>query len=265
VLDVSPWAGLRLIEPATGGNRTRNVWLGELDGAPVAVRRSRRPDPSLAWELDLMARLDRAGFRVPTVIPSGDGRPSVGGVVVQRWLDGREPSIDDDWRAVAAELQKLHRVTIGWAQRPGCCIVTELRATRRSVDADLDRVPPEVADLALAVFDRVPSRVPAAVIHGDPGPANVRIADDGQVGLLDWDESRVDVVWHDLSNLGLQVLDTADHDAANRLSDAWEAVNAWQAEPAYARRRLARLAEGAAGDAAGRRPVTDSRDRPAGR
>ena len=57
----------------------------------------------------------------------------------------------------------------------------------------------------------------------------------------DWDESRVDVVWHDLSNLGVQVLDDARHVAALRLSDAWEAANAWLLEPDYARRRLARL------------------------
>ena len=244
MLDVTPWAGLRLIEPATGGNRNGGVWRGELDGAPVAVRRSRRSAPSLAWELNLMARLDRDGFRVPTVIPSSDGRLSVSGVVVQRWLDGREPSTSDDWRAVAAELQRLHATTASFGQRPGCCAVTELRAGRRSVDADLDRIPPEVETLVLAVFESL-GPLPTAMIHGDPGPGNIRIGTDGSVGLLDWDESRVDVVWHDLSNLGVQVLGDADHATANRLSDAWEAVNAWQAEPAYAWRRLARLGGGA--------------------
>lgn len=70
---------------------------------------------------------------------------------------------------------------------------------------------------------------------------NLHITDDGQLGLLDWDESRVDVTWHDLSNLGIQVLDDDAHERAQRLSDVWEAANAWTAEPDYARRRLARL------------------------
>lgn len=243
MFDVTPWPGLRLIEAAAGGHRGK-VWRGERDGRPVAVRRSRRPPASLAWELDLLDDLGRAGFQVPAVVPAADGQRSVGGVVVQRWLEGREPTTDDDWRTVAAELQRLHRATAGRAQRPGCCAVTELGAVRRSVDADLDRLPPEVVAPVLGVFDGVPSRVPVAAIHGDPGPANIRITDEGRVGLLDWDESRVDLVWHDLSNLGVQVLDDADHAAAMRLSDAWEAVNAWLVEPAYARRRLARLEAG---------------------
>ena len=77
-------------------------------------------------------------------------------------------------------------------------------------------------------------------MHGDPAGSNVRIAD-GLVWLLDWNESRVDLVWHDLSNLGVAVLDPIAHAQAQRLSDAWEAINAWQVEPGYACMRLQRL------------------------
>lgn len=70
---------------------------------------------------------------------------------------------------------------------------------------------------------------------------NIRIGDSDVVGLLDFDESRVDVAWHDLSNLGIQVLDDADHAQAARLSDAWEAANGWVLEPQYAQRRLEAL------------------------
>ena len=70
---------------------------------------------------------------------------------------------------------------------------------------------------------------------------NIRIDEDGGVGFLDWDESRVDLVWHDLSNLGVQVLDDDEHVRAERLSNCWEAANAWTAEPNYARTRLANL------------------------
>jgi hypothetical protein len=40
----------------------------------------------------------------------------------------------------------------------------------------------------------------------------------------------------------VQVLDDDRHRLARRLSDAWEAVNAWIAEPNYARMRLGNLA-----------------------
>jgi Ser/Thr protein kinase RdoA (MazF antagonist) len=158
-------------------------------------------------------------------------------VVVQTWLDGRQPSSEADWGRVARELQRLHSATADHRQRPGCATVRELRAKRRSVDADLDAIPPEITDRILAVFDRL-GNVPLAVVHGDPGSENIRIGADGTVSLVDWDESRVDLTWHDLSNLGVQVLDDDDHHRAQLLSNAWEAANGWASEPEYALRRF---------------------------
>lgn len=248
--DPTPWPGLELGPPVDGGTRSR-VWRGRLvEGAggragserAVAVRRSRRSGPSLAWELDLLTRLDAAGFLVPTPIPAADGRPHVDGVVVQRWIDGHPPTSDADWERVATELRRLHRAAIDVGQRPDCCAVTDLARHRRSVDADLDRVPATVERRVVEVFASLADRSPV-LIHGDPGPENLRIGDDGRVGLLDWDESRLDLDWHDLSNLGIAVLDPADQARAERLSHAWEAVNGWVVEPDYARRRLAALDE----------------------
>ena len=195
---------------------------------------------SLAWELDLMERLSVAGFLVPVTHPADDGRASIGGVVVQSWLDGRAPETEADWRAVVAELQRLHLALARHDQRPECAAVSQLAHARRSVDADLDAIPAAVVDRAIEVFAAC-ADVPTAVIHGDPTPGNIRITPGGRVGLIDWDESRVDHVWHDLSNLGVQVLDDSSHARAEQLSHAWEAVNAWAIEPGYARRRFAQL------------------------
>lgn len=241
--NLDPWPGLELIQAVADGNRSQ-VWRGTAvsgtEPIAVSIRRSRRSSKSLEWELDLMQTLDAAGFRVPTVVRTPAGLRSVDGVVVQRWLEGRQPRSDDDWRLVAAELRRLHELTAGRAQRPGCTSVRDLATARTSVDADLDAMPVDAAAKVVEVFGRLPASVPEAVIHGDPGPENIRIGDDGSVGLLDWDESRVDVVWHDLSNLSVQVLGD-DHRAAVRLSHAWEAANGWVVEPAYARRRLSLL------------------------
>lgn len=231
------WSELRLVERVRVGNRNE-VWAGELGGERVAVRRSRRSPVSLAWELDVLARAHGAGVGVALPVASDDGRPSVGGVVVQPWIEGRVPTSGDDWHAVAAALQRVH--TVQGDQRPGACVVTELGDRRRSIDADLDRVPTDVGRLIVEVFRRC-ADAPVSLIHGDPEPSNIRIDADDRVWLLDWDESRVDMTWHDLSNLGIRVLDDADHDRAALLSHAWEAVNAWVVEPRYARTRLAEL------------------------
>ncbi len=208
----------------------------------MAIRHSRRSAPSLDWELDLLDHLDGHGFVVPTVIVADDGRHHVDGLVVQRWLDGSEPATTGDWRRVGRELVRLHALTADHPQRPGCCRVDELDRRRRSVDADLDRVPAEVAALAVGIFASV-GEAPVGVVHGDVHAANLRVGSDGRVGFLDWDESRVDVTWHDLSVfdagiLGHDGLDRATTERARRLSHAWEVVNAWVTEPNYASRRL---------------------------
>jgi len=75
-----------------------------------------------------------------------------------------------------------------------------------------------------------------AVLHGDPGLANIRITPSG-VGLLEWDESRVDA-----TDLDLAVLPGADlppdrlavvHAAAT----AWETANGWIILPRLHRTR----------------------------
>lgn len=235
-IDTTPWARLRLVEPVAGGHRNE-VWRGELDGAVVAVRRSRRTAASLAWELDVIERVAAAGVGVADVVPTDAGARSAGGIVVQRWVEGCEPSGERDWHLVADSLRLVHRVEVD--QRPGASSVTELHEHSVSVDAVLGALPDDVRRRVLDVFHSFDD-APVGLIHGDPGASNVRIADD-RVWLLDWDESRVDVTWHDLSNLGVPVLDDPTHSRAQLLSHAWEAANAWTTEPTYARDRLAAL------------------------
>ena len=238
-LDTTPWPGLTYVEEITEGSRNR-VWRGVLGAIDVSVRESRRSLLSLDWELDLIEYLDDLGFLVASVIRTRHGARHNGGVVVQRWLPGRAPESQRDWLAVAACLQALHRATTAYPQRPDCLTVTELTVQSRSLDADLRVLPADVAADVLAAFATV-SDCATSVVHGDPGAANLRITEAGDVGLLDFDESRVDVTWHDLSNLGICVLDPADHVRARRLSDAWETANGWTLENAHAQRRLESL------------------------
>lgn len=236
--DTAPWTGLTLDARLDHGSRSE-VWSGRLRGHRVAVRRPRRGRASLAWELDLMGHLDAHGVLVPTVVRTDDGRRAVGGVVVQHWLAGRmvEPT---DVAAVAAQLRRVHGLTTGWPQRPGCATLPELPHVRRSLDADLDALPDDVTAVVVDVFEAA-SGLPTSVIHGDPSRSNVRITAGGEVALLDWDESRVDVTLLDLADLGADVLPSHEHALARQLADAWEVACSWTIEPDYARRRLARL------------------------
>jgi Ser/Thr protein kinase RdoA (MazF antagonist) len=169
-----------------------------------------------------------------------DGRQHVNGVVVQRWLHGRPPESDQDWQLVAATLQRLHHLTAEYPQRPGCYAVAQLTRSSLSVDADINSLPTDVASVVLSVFANV-AEMPVSVIHGDPMAGNLRIDDSEVVGLLDFDESRVDVAWHDLSNLGIQILNDSDRAQAAQLSDAWETANGWIPERDYALSRLSAL------------------------
>jgi Ser/Thr protein kinase RdoA (MazF antagonist) len=238
-VDTSAWSDVRVESRVEGGHRNE-VWSGSSPVGRVAIRRSRRSAESLAWELDLLTELRGDGFLVPRPLRTDDGRLSDGGVVVQQWIDGFEPKGRSDWELVATELRHLHARSTSHRQRPGCHMVTELDRSSRSVDADMSALPDDAAAEVLAVFAAM-SGVATSVVHGDPGPSNLRITDDGRVGLLDWDESLVDLVHLDLANLGVQVLSDDEHQQALRCAHAWEAANAWTAEPSYARQRLARL------------------------
>ena len=237
--EVSAWSGVVLGDVLAGGHRSAVVeaCCGE---ERLVVRRSRRSAASLQWELELLVELDRRGFLVPTPVPADDGSLRVDAVSLHRWVDGREPSSEADWALVIGELRRVHREFAGHPQRPDCSTVLGLRTARSSVDADLDAVPDDVAAVCLGHLERVADS-PVSLIHGDPGPDNIRITADGRVGLIDWDESRVDVSDLDLANLGVPALDGERRRLVERAADAWECLNAWVAEPGYARRRFDQL------------------------
>jgi len=161
------------------------------------------------------------------------------GTVVFGWLDGDPPRDEADWRRVAAELVRLHDLTRGHRQRPGFRSTRDLLVADRGGDVDLTLMPPRAVAACRAAWAALPE-LPPAVVHGDPGPGNIRIQDN-TVGFLDWDESRVDNPAVDLAELPVRVL-PRDIDAAAKLAaEAWEAANGWQAEPDHARRCLDRL------------------------
>ena len=239
VSDLAPWAPDATVEGRLGAGMRGAVYRVRLSGEPAVARRSTRAPASLEWELDLLEFLSANQFVVPSVVRTAAGARHAGGVIVTRWIDGRPPADDHDWRAVADELGRLHRLTVGWPPRPGFRSARDLLTEWRGGDVDLSRMPGEVVRLVRSAWDELPSG-PYPVIHGDPGPSNVKLVD-GRVALLDWDEARVDCPWFDLADLPVRVLDEAVTSFARAAAHAWEAANGWIVEPAYARWRLGLL------------------------
>ncbi len=240
-VDLAAWEHVELVGPLGGGHRTE-VHEVVVDGERAVARRTTRSAASLDWELDLLEMLTGEEFVVPQVIATPDGRRHVDGVVVQTWLDGVPPAADADWERVRVEIERLHRLTRGWPQRPGCRSVVELGRGDRSGDADLSTMPDDAVEDCLRAWRRL-GGLPRSVIHGDPGADNLRLTETA-VGLLDWDEARVDVSAFDLADLPHRPLTEPLATVSGCAADAWEAANGWAIEPTYARRRLARLRAG---------------------
>jgi Ser/Thr protein kinase RdoA (MazF antagonist) len=235
------WPAVHPGEPLGGGNRNA-VLSATLNGVRVVARQSRRAEDALAWEMDLLTELAAAGFIVPRPILTQDGRRFQDGVCVLSWLDGDPPTSDDDWRRVAVTVQRLHGVTAGRSQRPGFAGTRELLAQTMGGDIDLTAMPADGVARCRAAWHAIREEH-RTVVHGDPGAQNLRLTGAG-VGILDWDEARVDA----------SVLDLAEHPlaaefiqppgrlaAARTAATAWEAANGWLIEPDYARRKLAAL------------------------
>ena len=237
---LAAWGLPTLVGPLGGGNRNTVVEV-RLGGERLVARRSRREPASLDWEVSLLDHLARHGMTVPAVIPSLDGRLHIEGVVVQSWLDGTRPGARD-WPLVAATLRCLHALTAAWPQRPGFAGTRELLSATRGGDVDLAIMPAEAVAACRRAWARL-GGTPEAVVHGDPGPANIRISAAG-VGLIDCDEARVDHIDLDLAELPGSPLPPGRLAEARAAATAWEAASGWTAEPAYARRQLALLMSG---------------------
>lgn len=234
------WGPAQVIGPLGGGNRNLVLEV-RIGGQRFAAHRSRRDPASLDWEIALLDYLAGNGFRVPVAVSARDGRRHISGVVVQTWLDGAPPR-DEDWSAVAAALQALHALTRMWPQRPGFASTRELLTTDRGGDVDLSLMPADAVAACRNAWAAL-AGTPEAVVHGDPGPANIRITPAG-VGLLDWDEARVDYTDLDLAELPGSALPPERLAPARTAATAWEAANGWTIEPSYARRQLALLQHG---------------------
>src|SRR6478609_3610292 len=216
------------IELLSGGV-ANDVWSVRIRGQLAVGRLGTRSDADLAWETELLQHLDREGLTVPVPIPTTDGRRFADGLVVMTHLEGAPPETEADWRRVADTLRHLHRLTEGWPQRPGWRSSTDLLHAETGTKIDLSAMPREGVARCRAAWARLVGR-PTCVVHGDPTPGNIRMTAD-RVGIIDWDESHVDVADLDLL-LPHNAADLSDgaYDIAAQAFAAWDAARCWDHE-----------------------------------
>ncbi len=238
------WDALSFWGPGTtrverlAGGVANDVWSVHIDGRLAVGRLGTRNHADLDWEAALLKFLAREGLAVPEPIPTRDGRLHAGGLMVMTWVEGGPPDTAADWQRTADTLKQLHRLTAGWPQRPGWRSSSELLVADSGTRIDLSAMPAEAVQRCRAAWARLAGR-PTAVVHGDPNPRNVRVTAD-RVGLIDWDESRVDVPDFDLAlPYNAAGFDETALDVAAQASAAWEAAVCWDDD--YSRRRLAEV------------------------
>jgi Ser/Thr protein kinase RdoA (MazF antagonist) len=237
------WGGDAVrVEPLTGGVGVNEVWRVRVGGQLAVARLGRRSDADLSWETELLRHLDREGLTVPVPIPTTDGRYFADGLVVMTYVEGRPPETEAEWRRVADTFRRLHGLTQGWPQRPGWRSSTDLLHAETGTRIDLRAMPGEGVARCRAAWARLAGRE-RRVVHGDPNAGNIRMTAD-RVGLIDWDESRVDVPDLDLVlPHNAAGLDDYTLDVAAQARAAWEAAVCWDPTGAddFAVRRLAEV------------------------
>ena len=209
-----------------GGGVVNEVWSVRVNGQLAVGRLGVRSDADLAWETDLLRHLDREGLSVPVPIATRSGRLFADGLVVMSYVEGEPPETEGDWRRVADSLRRLHRLTQGWPQRPGWRSSIDLLHAETGTKIDLGAMPPEGVARCRAAWARLAGHQ-TCVIHSDPTPGNIRMAAD-RVGIIDWDESHVDVADLDLL-LPHNAADLGDdaYDIAEQAFTAWDAARCW--------------------------------------
>ncbi|MEV8378183.1 phosphotransferase [Kribbella sp. NPDC056861] len=225
------------IEPLAGGV-VNEVWSVHLNGQRAVARLGARSDADLAWEADLLQHLDRQGLTVPVPIATTTGQLFVDGLMVMSYVEGEPPETETDWRRVADTLRQLHRLTQHWPQRPGWRSSTDLLHADTGTKIDLNAMPAEGVARCRAAWARLAGHQ-TCVVHSDPTPGNIRLTAD-HVGIIDWDESHVDVADLDLLlPYNAAALSETAHDIATQAFTAWDAARCWGHE--FALQQLAEV------------------------
>ncbi len=186
----------------------------------------------MRWLAPLYAAARMAGFIVPEPQQGSNGRLLYDGWTVEPVVEGTTALVTD-MPALAPRIRAFHAACPVLSQRPGFWALPDLLQQLNSGDIDLTALPDDVLPGLRQAWAGL-ADAPVQAIHGDLGPGNLILSDQGP-GLIDWDESRVDLP-------GLDLIHSAALPAEiTRAHLALEIASCWQAEPDHARQLLARF------------------------
>lgn len=241
---LSAWGDCQVLGRLPGGYRNK-VLLVERKGERLVAKSSCRGSEAIGWLEPIQEMAREVGFVVPRFVRSMAGELLVGGVTVETWVEGRSPSEAELARAQDL-VQGFHRITRGWHQRPGFASCTDLLEVKRGGDVDLSLMPRELVEACRKAWRGLLNEQ-LSVVHGDLNPANFLVTPEGQLALIDWDETRVDVSCLDETAL-VSMLDGEAEPRSARAGVlgllAWEVAASWQVEPEHARRLARQLLSG---------------------
>lgn len=232
------WGIAGPLQRLTGGHRNA-AWRAGGQGRDLVLKSTRRSTAALDWLGPMMGAAEAAGFAVPRLIPSRQGRLCEAGWTCEPYIEGR-PFAPADLARIAGQVADLHRRTAALPQRPGFVGAVDLAAGAGSGgDVNLAAMPAPLAAACRAAWGALQGQ-PVLGIHGDLGPGNLLWTASGQPALLDWDEARQDAAVFDTGPCGADLAPPL-----RRALLAWEIACCWQPEP----ERAAALAEGFMADA----------------
>jgi len=193
-----------VIERLEGGYKNDVVRDGD-----VVVRLTRAPLESVAWEHRLLGTLPP-----PAVAPLADPEPRAGGRVASRfpYVEGGPLDRDDPAQReqVAGWLAALHRTRWEGGQRPGAAAWPERDLVRNAWwDWEIVEKPTSLARAyeRVVAFLADPPPLRVGIVHGDVYRGNMRVDDGRLVGVIDWEEARLDWLASELANAAWEMRD----------------------------------------------------------
>lgn len=229
------WQSCTILDRLHGGHRNM-AYLIECQGELHVAKSTRRSPEALAWLGPVHDLAEAAGLRVPRLVPCTDGRLAVSGITVEKFLEGTPPA-PGQLTDLLPRLQEFHTLARAIPQRPGFAASRQLLHLAQGGDVDLTQMPPELVAHCRQQWRAWPD-APQSVVHGDLSLNNLLVTETGQLGLVDWDEARVDLILFDTLN-GRTAQGEQLTKGEENLLLSWEIAVCWLVEPAYAQRLAA--------------------------
>lgn len=219
------WSISAPLKEMQGGHRARVFRTIGLD-RDVVFKATTRSEAALEWLFKAHDFAESAGLIVPRLLPSATGRLSENNWTCEPFLVGDQlrPSQIGELKT---PIRRMQRAASGIPQRPGFQSARALIHSDKGGDIDLTRMPAALAKKCRAAFAGLDD-TPDTLVHGDLNAANLIRMESGRLGLVDWDEARLD---HPVFDLGQINRGSTSQQA--RL--AWEIACCWMREPDRAR------------------------------